>query len=142
MTKVLLVDDEEAFVDALSRRLAKRTLDCHAVFSGAAALERLDEGPPIDVVILDVKMPGMDGIQTLKELKARHPLVEVIMLTGHATTESAIEGMKLGAFDYLMKPCDIEELVKKVGDAAHRKAEQEERIMQARIREITERGRG
>lgn len=142
MTKVLLVDDEEAFLTTLIKRLDKRGLDCEAVYNGEDALARLKERPSVDVVILDVKMPGMGGIQALQEIKRLHPITEVIMLTGHATTESAIEGMKLGAFDYLMKPCDIEDLVKKVGDAAERKAAQEERIMHARIREITERGRG
>jgi DNA-binding NtrC family response regulator len=89
------------------------------------------------VVILDVKMPGMDGIETLREIKRNHPLVEVIMLTGHATVETAIEGMKLGAFDYLMKPCDIDLLVAKVSEAAARKRKQEEKILEARIKEIT-----
>ena len=73
--------------------------------------QQLSRHRNIDVVILDVKMPGMDGIQTLEEIKRRFPITEVIMLTGHATVESAIEGMKLGAFDYLMKPCDMEQLV-------------------------------
>ena len=93
----------------------------------------------LEVVVLDVKMPGMDGIETLREIKLRHPLVEVIMLTGHATVETAIEGMKLGAFDYLMKPCDIDTLVAKVEAAAARKAEHDEKIVQARIKEITDR---
>ena len=142
MTKVLLVDDEEAFVATLSKRLDKRGLACRTAYSGAEALAALEKAPSLDVVILDVKMPGMDGLEALAEIKSRHPIVEVIMLTGHGTIESAIEGMKRGAFDYLTKPCDIEDLVRKVGEAAQRKAEQEERIMQARLREITERGRG
>jgi len=79
----------------------------------------------------------MDGIETLHEIKSRHPLVEVIMLTGHATVETAIEGMKLGAFYYLMKPCDIELLISKVEDAAARKRDQDEKIIEARIKEIT-----
>ena len=74
------------------------------------------------MVILDVKMPGMDGIETLREIKSRYPLVEVIMLTGHATVESAIDGMKLGAFDYLMKPCDIDVLVSKVSAGGRQKS--------------------
>jgi DNA-binding NtrC family response regulator len=82
-------------------------------------------------------MPDMDGIETLREIKKSHPLVEVIMLTGHATVESAIEGMKLGAFDYLMKPCDVDVLVSKVQEAANRKREHEEKILQARLRDIT-----
>jgi DNA-binding NtrC family response regulator len=90
-------------------------------------------------VILDVKMPGMDGIETLKAIKSQVPLVEVIMLTGHATVESAIEGMRLGAFDYLLKPCDMDHLIAKVSEAAARKRQHEEKIINARIKEITAR---
>jgi DNA-binding NtrC family response regulator len=86
-------------------------------------------------------MPGMDGIETLKEIKRQFPLVEVIMLTGHATVESAIEGMKLGAFDYLMKPSDIDLLVEKVTEAAAKKRRHEEKIIEAQMRDITTRGR-
>jgi len=82
-------------------------------------------------------MPGMDGIETLREIKRKYPLVEVVMLTGHATVETAIEGMKLGAFDYLMKPCDMDILISKVGGAAARRREQETKIVEARIKEIT-----
>ena len=108
---VLLVDDEVAFVEALARRLGKRGFRVATATSGPQALEVLAEGGATrtDVVILDVKMPGMDGLETLAAIKERHPLVEVIMLTGHATVESAIEGMKRGAFDYLMKPCDMDD---------------------------------
>ena len=91
------------------------------------------------MVILDVKMPGMDGIQTLEEIKHKFPITEVIMLTGHATVESAIDGMRLGAFDYLMKPCDMEQLVSKVEGAAKRRRSHEEKIIQARMKEITSR---
>jgi DNA-binding NtrC family response regulator len=134
---VLLVDDEKPFVETLSKRLTRRELSISAAFDGPGALEQLAQDQTLEVVILDVKMPGMDGIETLREIKARHPLVEVIMLTGHATVETAIEGMKLGAFDYLMKPCDIDQLVSKVEDAAARKRDQDEKIMQARLKEIT-----
>jgi DNA-binding NtrC family response regulator len=134
---VLLVDDEAPFVAALTRRLSKRDLDITAAFGGQEALDKLEKSVKYEVVILDVKMPGMDGIETLKRIKKSHPLVEVIMLTGHATVESAIEGMKLGAFDYLMKPCDIDDLVSKVDEAAARKQIHEEKIAQARIKEIT-----
>jgi len=136
---VLIVDDEEPFVATLTKRLTKRDLDITAAFDGKSALEKLDAEPRLEVVILDVKMPGMDGIETLREIKTQHPLVEVVMLTGHATVETAIEGMKLGAFDYLMKPCDIDVLVAKVEAAAARKDEHEEKITQARIKEITDR---
>ncbi|MCA1960824.1 MAG: response regulator [Desulfomonile sp.] len=136
MTKVLLVDDEGPFVDALSRRLAKREMDVVGALSGPEALQKLQEDHRIEVVILDVKMPGMDGIQTLKAIKAEHPLVEVIMLTGHATVETAIDGMKLGALDYLMKPCDIDVLVAKVQEAASKKRKHEDKIAEARAQSI------
>lgn len=131
---VMLVDDEEAFVEAMTRRLAKRNLKIISALSGEEALEKLDTHRDIDVVILDVKMPGMDGIETLREIKSRFPLIEVIMLTGHATVENAVEGMKRGAFDYLMKPCDIEELIKKVTEATEKKRAHEEKIREAAIR--------
>lgn len=136
MTKVLLVDDEGPFVDALSRRLGKRALDVVGALSGPEALQKLQDDPRIEVVVLDVKMPGMDGIQALKAIKAEHPLVEVIMLTGHATVETAIDGMKLGALDYLMKPCDIDVLVAKVQEAASKKRRHEEKIAEARAQSI------
>ena len=93
----------------------------------------------IEVVILDVKMPGMDGIETLAEIKRKHPLIEVVMLTGHATVASAIDGMKQGAYDYLMKPCDMDTLVAKVAQAAQKKRQHEQKIVEARIKEITSR---
>ncbi|MBF0202569.1 MAG: response regulator, partial [Desulfamplus sp.] len=103
------------------------------------ALDFLQQDHTIEVVVLDVKMPGMDGIETLKAIKNSYPLVEVVMLTGHATVESAIDGMKQGAFDYLMKPCEIDLLVRKAGEAAQRKRSQEEKIIEARVKEITDR---
>jgi len=139
LAKVLFVDDEVPFVEALTKRLTKRDLEIIPAHSGDEALKKLKENAGVEVVILDVKMPGMDGIETLQEIKRQFPLVEVIMLTGHATVESAIEGMKLGAFDYLMKPCDIEQLVAKVEAAADKKRLHEEKIQEARIREITHR---
>lgn len=139
IANVLLVDDEVPFVEAMTRRLVKRSLNVVAAYSGAGALTELEKTPSIEVVILDVKMPEMDGIDTLREIKRKHPLVEVIMLTGHATIESAIEGMKLGAFDYLMKPSDMDLLLVKVQQAATRKRAQEDKIIEARMKEITSR---
>ncbi len=136
---VLLVDDEIGFVEAITRRLVKRDLNVISAFSGPEALESLSNNKNLDVVVLDVKMPGMDGIDTLKEIKKEFPLVEVVMLTAHATVETAIEGMKIGAFDYLMKPCDIEQLVSKVTEAAAKKRKHEEKIREARIKEIASR---
>lgn len=136
--RVLLVDDEIEFVDIMLKRLTKRGLTPHGTHGAAEALAFLDEHPSTDVVILDVKMPGMDGIDALRQIKMAHPLVEVIMLTGHATVESAIEGMKRGAFDYLMKPCDLDALLKKVSEAKERRDAHEQRILAARMAEITD----
>jgi DNA-binding NtrC family response regulator len=136
---IMLVDDEIPFVEAMTKRLTRRDLVVEQAFSGKDALEQLIDGSKAEVVILDVKMPGMDGIETLQAIKRKVPLVEVIMLTGHATVESAIEGMKMGAFDYLLKPCDMDHLITKVSEAAARKRQQEEKIINARIKEITAR---
>jgi DNA-binding NtrC family response regulator len=139
IANVLLVDDEVDFVETFSERLVMRNLEISKAFSGEEALQVLEKNKNIEVVILDVKMPGMDGIETLAEIKKKFPLVEVIMLSGQATVESAIEGMKQGAFDYLMKPCDIDQLMPKVTEAAAKKRQHEEKIIQARIKEITSR---
>jgi DNA-binding NtrC family response regulator len=131
---ILMVDDEVGFLEALSRRLNKRGVTVRTATSGSEALDDLAGGgaTTTDVVLLDVKMPGMDGLETLAAIKEHHPLLEVIMLTGHATVESAIEGMKRGAFDYLMKPCDLDVLMEKLTAAAARRREQEEKILEAR----------
>ncbi|EMS80693.1 response regulator [Desulfotignum phosphitoxidans] len=141
IANILLVDDEVPFVDTMIKRLTKRNMDVLPAYGGEEALKKLAENKRVEVVILDVKMPGMDGLETLKEIKKAFPLVEVIMLTGHATVESAIDGMKLGAFDYLMKPSDIDVLVEKVTDAAAAKRRHEEKIIEAQMRKITTRGR-
>jgi len=130
---VLVVDDEKDFVEMLSLRLKEEGEKVTPAYSGKECLETLEE-KEIDVVILDIKMPGMDGIETLKEIKKRFPLVEVIMLTGHGTTETAVEGMKLGAADYLLKPADFDDLSAKLEVARKRKDEQEERIRKAEAR--------
>ncbi len=137
IANVLLVDDEVPFVEAMTRRLTKRDVHIVSAYSGDEALAKLEKGRNIEVVILDVKMPGMDGTETLREIKRGYPLVEVVMLTGHATVESAIEGMKLGAYDYLMKPCDIDELISKVKEATAKKRQHEDKIIEARMKEIT-----
>jgi DNA-binding NtrC family response regulator len=127
---VLLVDDEADFLETLAKRLTRRHMRVVTAGSGAAALEILT-ATDIDVVVLDVKMPGQDGIQVLKQIKKENPLVEVILLTGHASVEAAISGMAMGAFDYLMKPMDIDEIVYKLQDAFKNKALQEEKIRSA-----------
>jgi DNA-binding NtrC family response regulator len=129
-TRVLLVDDEIDFVEMLSLRLEEMGERVTKAYSGQECLKILEK-ISIDVVVLDILMPEMDGITTLKEIKKRFPLVEVIMLTGHGTTESAVEGMKLGAFDYLLKPTHFEDLTAKLEAARQRKDEQEERVRKA-----------
>jgi DNA-binding NtrC family response regulator len=124
---VLLVDDELEFLETLVKRLTKRGLNISTAKSGEDALKIIG-GKGIDVAVLDVRMPGMDGIQTLREIKKTDPLMEVIMLTGHASVEVAIEGMELGAFDYLMKPADIDELFYKLQDAFKKKTIQQKKI--------------
>ena len=131
---VMLVDDEVPFVETLIKRLEKRNLQTISAHDGQEALEKLDKNRNVDVVILDVKMPGMDGIEVLREIKESYPLIEVIMLTGHATVETAIEGMKLGAFDYLMKPCELEQLMAKVEAATKKRRAHEEKIREAEIK--------
>jgi len=133
--RVLLVDDEKEFTDVLAERLATRDFEVTKTLSGDEALAQINE-KAIDVVILDVLMPGKDGVTTLRGIKQLKPLIEVIMLTGHATVESGVEGMKLGAYDYLMKPTETKDLVEKIVKAYKRKVEQEERIRQAEIERI------
>jgi len=132
---VLLVDDEVPFVETMTKRLKKRDLFVNTAYSGQEALDILDKNRNTDVVILDVKMPGMDGIETLEKIKKSYPLTEVVMLTGHATVESAIEGMKKGAYDYLMKPCDIDQLMQKVEEATQKKQVHEDKIREAKVKE-------
>jgi DNA-binding NtrC family response regulator len=136
---VLLVDDEVSFVETFSERLELRDFEISKAFSGEEALQVLDENKNIEIVILDVKMPGMDGIETLTVIKRKYPLVEVMMLSGHADVTSAIDGMKQGAFDYLMKPVDMDQIISKVTEAVAKKRQHEEKIIQARIKEITSR---
>jgi DNA-binding NtrC family response regulator len=125
--KALFVDDETEYLQTAIKRMKKRGMDVIGVSSGPEALSVLAE-QKIDVVIMDMRMPGMDGIQALREIKRHHPLVEVIMLTGHASMEAAIQGMELGAFDYLMKPIDIDELIYKIQDAFQKRQLQIKKI--------------
>jgi len=125
--RLLLVDDEEMFLEYLSKRLRNLRYDVTTSLTGEEVLEKIGQCD-FDVVILDVLMPGIDGLETLVEIKKMKPLTEVIMLTGHASLESGINGMRMGAFDYLRKPFDTDELVSKINGAYERKVEQEERI--------------
>ena len=130
---VLVVDDEEEFREMTIKRLAKRGLHAEGAESGPKALEILEKSR-IDVVLLDVKMPEMDGIETLRHIRNLKPLVEVVLLTGHASVDSGIEGMKLGAFDYLMKPIELEPLLEKLTDAYEKKRLHEEEIDSAQMK--------
>jgi DNA-binding NtrC family response regulator len=127
---IMLVDDEEDFVEMLSLRLKEIDQNVISAYSGEECLKKLDTAD-IDVIVLEVKMPGMDGIETLKEVKKRRPLVEVIMLTGHGTIDAAVQGMKLGAYDFLFKPADFDEFYDKLNRARQRKQEHVERIRKA-----------
>ncbi len=136
--RLLLVDDEKDFIGMLSQRLETRGLDVTTASNGGEAVDLIRERE-FDVIVLDVLMPGKDGISTLKEIKELKPLVQVIMLTGHATVETAIEGMKRGAYDYLMKPTEMKDLVEKITKANELKAAHEERIRKAEIEGILKR---
>ncbi|MEJ2236412.1 MAG: response regulator [Syntrophobacterales bacterium] len=115
--RVLLVDDEEEFVSALSERLMLRGIEVDSALNGEEALARMDE-KQFEVVILDVMMPGLSGLEVLRQIKSTHPNTQVILLTGHGATREGMEGMRLGAFDYLIKPVDIEEMLEKMKEAA------------------------
>jgi len=136
--RVLLVDDEKDFAETLAQRLEVRGFEAKTAFSWDECLDLIREHE-FDVVILDILMPGKDGIETLKEIKSIKPLIQVIMLTGHATVETAIQGMKLGAYDYLIKPTETEDLVDKITKAYNLKTKHEERIRKAEIDGIIKR---
>ena len=134
--RILVVDDETDFLETIVNRLNKRKLDTKGVTSGEAALDVLKE-ELYDVVLLDIKMPGgMDGIETLREIKRIQPLVEVLLLTGHASVETSIEGMKQGAFDYLLKPMKFEDLLTKMAQAFEKKTAHDKKIRDAKIQEL------
>jgi DNA-binding NtrC family response regulator len=133
--RILIVDDEAEFVEALAERLTIRDYDVTTSFNGEDALEKIKQYN-FDVVFLDVRMPGMDGLEVLREVRNIKPLTEVIMLTGHATVETAIEGMRVGAFDFLLKPCETEALIEKIEKAYERKGQQEERIRDAKVQDF------
>ena len=128
--KVLIVDDEERFRITLKKLLAANGLETNAVGSGMEAIEELQQ-QPYDVILLDVKMPGMSGIEALAKLKKINQEVEVIILTGHASVDVAVEIMKLGGYEYLLKPCPLDELLAKIESAYERKTARSERARKA-----------
>jgi two-component system, OmpR family, response regulator len=123
--KVLIVDDEVAFADNIAKLISKRGYEVTTVNNGQSAVEALDESD-FDIIILDLKMPGLDGLATLKLIKGKRPGVEVIILTGHGSMESGIDGIQLGAFDFIMKPVRFEDLHEKIRQAYQRKLVHEE----------------
>ncbi len=144
---ILIVDDERDFVEVLSLRLTDAGHRVRAAYSGKEALSVLAETEPdglpdIDVIVLDIKMPGMDGIETLKLIKARYPVVEVILLTGHGAVDTAVKGLKSGAFDYLLKPADFDELTGKLEAARKQRDAQVARIREAEARALMRRSGG
>jgi DNA-binding NtrC family response regulator len=123
--RLLIVDDEKRFVETLSKRLTARGLFVEGATSGQEAVALL-QLRPFDVALLDFRMPGMDGLATLREMKKTQPLLQVILLSGNASIHTAVEAMRLGAVDYLLKPADIEDVLGKVEEAYERKRLQEE----------------
>jgi DNA-binding NtrC family response regulator len=133
--KVLLVDDEKDFMETLANRLEARNLSVVTASSGDEAILKIKE-EDVDVVVLDMVMPGRTGIEVLRDIKQIKPLVEIILLTGHGSVQSAIEGMTQGAFYYLMKPAEIKTLLQKIAHAYKHKSEHEHRIRQAEIERL------
>lgn len=120
--RLLLVDDEEAYVDVLSNRLGRRGFEVTKAYSGSEALRKM-RGQEFDVAVLDLKMADMDGIEVLKVIKLIDPPLQVIMLTGHGSATACRQGIELGAYDYLMKPCELDDLVDKIRAAYRKKLE-------------------
>lgn len=136
-SKILLVDDEVVFTTNMSRLLDNRGYRSKAVNSGAEAIREL-ENADFDVVVLDLKMPGMDGLATLKEIKKLGLFVQTLILTGHGSIDSALEAVKLGAYDYLTKPCEIDELVAKIEGAWDKKDDLQKKDMQEKVQKVIE----
>lgn len=132
---VLLVDDEEQFLDALSQRLEARGLKVKAVTSGEDAVNQVEDHN-FDAIIVDLAMPGIDGIETLRRIKEKRPDLEIIMLTGHATVRSGIEAMKLGADDFLEKPVELNVLLEKIGEAKNKRMLVVEKGRQEEVKKI------
>jgi DNA-binding NtrC family response regulator len=120
--KLLLVDDEEEFVQTLAERIKMRDLGPDIALDGEGALKKVDDEAP-DVMVLDLKMPGIDGMEVLRKVKKAYPKIQVIILTGHGSKKDEKEARRLGAFEYLQKPVDIEKLVETVKDAYKHKIE-------------------
>ena len=136
-TKILLVDDETVFTDNMSKLLTTRGYRVTPVNSGDSAIRVLEENN-FDIVVLDLKMPGMDGITTLKEIKKLGLFTETLILTGHGSIDTALEAIKLGAHDYLTKPCEIDDLVAIIEGAWEKKDDSEKRDIEKKIQKLVE----
>ncbi|MFH2128648.1 MAG: response regulator [Pseudomonadota bacterium] len=137
------MDDEQDFTEMLGLRLKEEGHRIYAAFSGEQALQALERGhDTVDVVVLDLKMPGLDGEETLKAIKERWPQLEVILLTGHGTIDTAVACLKAGAFDYLLKPAEFSELLAKLEKARRLKWEREERMRMAEAKLLGRRSGG
>ncbi|WP_419786840.1 response regulator [Pseudodesulfovibrio sp.] len=135
--RILLVDDEERLLSTTKKLFDKIGITAFTATSGKDALELLG-AQEVDVVFLDIKMPGMDGMETLQRIKKEYPLTEVIILTGHATMETAVEGLKLGALDYLIKPVSMKDCLRKAEEAFEKVSRQKQKIHSARMAESSE----
>jgi DNA-binding NtrC family response regulator len=135
MIKILLVDDEVKFLNAVAERLTMKGFEVTTAANGEDAIQAAKQGG-FDVAVLDLQMPGMDGTQVLKILKENHKFIEIIMLTGHATVDSAVECTKLGAFKYLEKPYDFDKLVEALKEAYHARLEKKFESNQKRMEAI------
>ncbi len=133
--KVLLVDDEEQFLKALSQRLEGRGMKIEAATSGEDAL-RQAKGKDFDAIVLDLVMPGLDGLDVLKQLRQENPDLQIIMLTGHATVEKSVEAIKEGAVELLEKPVDMDKLLKRIGEAQRQRVILVEKKAEARVKDI------
>ena len=133
--KVLLVDDEKDFLETLSSRLELRGLKVSAVTSGEQAVSEAQQ-QEYDVIVVDLSMPGIDGLETLKRIKADNPDAEIIMLTGHGSVQSGVEAMKLGAGDFLQKPVELSELMVKIGEAKDKRMLVLQKKSQEELRKI------
>jgi len=136
-SKVLLVDDEEIFADNMAKLLENRQYKVTAVYNGESAIKALENGS-FDVVVLDLKMPGMDGLSTLREIKALGLFTETLLLTGHGSIDAAVEAIRLGAYDFLTKPCEIDDLVNKIEGAWRKKDDAWKMDMEEKLKKLVE----
>ncbi len=136
-TKILLVDDEEIFADNMAKLLQSRNYKVTAVYNGESAVKALEK-EKFDVVVLDLKMPGMNGIATLKEIKKLGLFTETLLLTGHGSVDAAVEAIRLGAYDFLNKPCDIDDLIEKIEGAGRKKDDAWKKDMEEKLKRAVE----